>query len=139
MYFCPKAVLEVGTHVVHRLLTALAALRHCGLYDHYNSKKLTMVDIRDVNDTRSPPWRTFGSKYFAKEMSENMGASNLVKFVVSSSVQDLSTCAERFDFILLKGNHSATTVYQEIPLALRLLNQGGVILLHDFFRDLKPL
>jgi len=32
-----------------------------------------------------------------------------------------------------------TRVYREIPVALRLLNPGGVILLHDYFPDVKPL
>jgi hypothetical protein len=39
----------------------------------------------------------------------------------------------------LDGDHSAGTVYEEIVLALRVLSQGGVIVLHDYFPDLQPL
>lgn len=44
-----------------------------------------------------------------------------------------------FDLIFLDGDHSAAAVYREIPLALGLLRPGGVILLHDYFPDGRPL
>jgi predicted O-methyltransferase YrrM len=97
------------------------------------------VDIRDVNGARSRPWKTFESKFSPKEMSEIKGVPDLVELVTSASIRYLSTCIDRFDFIFLDGNHAAATVYQEVPLALQVLNKGGVILLHDFFRNLKPL
>ncbi len=31
------------------------------------------------------------------------------------------------------------TVYQEIPAALSMLNPNGVIFLHDYFPELRPL
>lgn len=136
---CPKAVLEVGTHVGASTVNVLAALRSCSSRAQVDSRKMITVDIRDVNNAESRPWKKFGSKYSPREMSEKMGMSNLIQFVVSPSTRYLSTCTERFDFIFLDGNHAATTVYQEVPLALGLLNEGGVILLHDYFPDLKPL
>jgi predicted O-methyltransferase YrrM len=138
-HFRPQSVLEVGTHVGASTVNALAALRHCSSQDHNDSRKLTTVDIRDVNDARSRPWKTFGSKYSPKEMSEIMGVPDLVEFIATPSIHYLSTCTDGFDFIFLDGNHAATTVYQEVPLALSVLNKDGVILLHDFFPNLKPL
>jgi Methyltransferase domain len=44
-----------------------------------------------------------------------------------------------FDLIFLDGDHSAAKVYQEVCLALKRLHGGGVILLHDYFPDNKPL
>ena len=41
--------------------------------------------------------------------------------------------------IFLDGLHDADMVYREVPLAVKLLNPGGLILLHDFFPNLKPL
>lgn len=138
-YFSPRTVLEVGTHVGASTVYALAALRHCGSHDHNDFRKLTTVDIRDVNDERSKPWKTYGSKYSPKKMSEIMGVPDLVEFVASTSIRYLSTCTGDFDFIFLDGNHAATTVYQEVALALSVLNKDGVILLHDFFPNLRPL
>lgn len=51
----------------------------------------------------------------------------------------MEKCEQRFDFIFLDGDHAAKTVYREVSAALKLLNPGGVILLHDYFNDLKPL
>lgn len=138
-HFCPRTVLEVGTHVGASTVNALAALRHCNSQDHNDSRKLTTVDIRDVNDANLRPWKTFGSKYSPKEMSENMGVPDFVEFIASPSIRYLSTCTDNFDFIFLDGNHAAASVYQEVPLALSVLNKNGVILLHDFFPNLKPL
>lgn len=41
--------------------------------------------------------------------------------------------------IFLDGDHSAEVVYQEIPLALRRLEPPGLIMLHDYFPDQRPL
>jgi predicted O-methyltransferase YrrM len=46
---------------------------------------------------------------------------------------------QRFDFIFLDGDHAARTVYEEVSLALPLLNKEGLILLHDYYPDAKPL
>jgi hypothetical protein len=97
------------------------------------------VDIKDVNDAHSKPWLEFGCAESPKEMIDLIGAGNLVSFRVSDSVEFLETCNERFDFIFLDGNHSAETVYKEVPPALKCLSKNGVILLHDFFPELRPL
>ena len=62
-----------------------------------------------------------------------------MEFITSTSLSYFTRCELRFDFIFLDGDHTAKTVYQEIPAALRLLNQNGVILLHDYFPNLKAL
>lgn len=135
----PSSVLEVGTHIGASTIYAVAALQKCRLEDQMHPGRLTTVDIIDVNDSQVKPWLQFGSTSSPKDMVDQLGASDRVTFVVGSSLEYLPNCDEKFDFIFLDGDHSAKGVYQEIPAALEVLNQGGVILLHDYFPHLKPL
>jgi hypothetical protein len=72
-------------------------------------------------------------------MVNEMGYETFVEFITDSSLSYFAKCKSRFDLIFLDGDHAASTVYQEIPAALNLLNLDGVILLHDYFPELKPL
>ena len=45
---------------------------------------------------------------------------------------------QKFNMIFLDGDHSAKTLYKEIPLALNSLDDG-IIILHDYFPKLNPL
>jgi hypothetical protein len=135
----PKSVLEIGTHIGASTVYAVAALQKNQFEDRENSYHFTTVDVLDVNDARSNPWLKHGSTYSPREMITTMGAANYVTFITSSSLEYFSSCKEVYDFIFLDGDHSAKIVYQEIPAALRVLNQGGVILLHDYFPNLRPL
>jgi SAM-dependent methyltransferase len=133
----PKSVLEVGTHIGASTVHVVAALRpdaHAA-----DPPKMTTVDIVDVNDERTMPWRQLGSTYSPREMITRMDAVGWVRFITGRSLDYLANCPQTFDFIFLDGDHAAKTVYQEIPAALRLLNPGGVILLHDYFPNLRPL
>jgi predicted O-methyltransferase YrrM len=70
-----------------------------------------------------------------------MGLAGNVKFVARSSLDFLADPGEDFNLIFLDGDHSAPTVYREIPAALQRLSPGGLILLHDYFpggRSLWP-
>ena len=62
-----------------------------------------------------------------------------VDFVKDISTNYLKKTSNTFDFIFLDGDHIPSTVYQEIPLALDKLNKGGIILIHDYFPNGKPL
>jgi predicted O-methyltransferase YrrM len=134
------SVLEVGTHIgastVHiaaALRATSAALGRPGEFD------LTTVDIVDVNDGRTRRWERFGSTYSPAELIRQLGCEESVQFVTRRSLEYMSGCTKRFGLIFLDGDHSAHTVYQEIPAGLRLLEPGGHILLHDYFPNLKPL
>jgi hypothetical protein len=39
----------------------------------------------------------------------------------------------KFDFIFLDGSHLTEVVYQEIQLALKVLEPNGTLLLHDYY------
>ena len=125
--FKPKSILEIGTHIGASTIHIASAIKANGL-----KTTLTTLDIRDVNSTSNRPWEDFGSKYSPAEMIEKLGCGAFVNFITDTSVGYFKKSHQKFDFIFLDGDHAGTTVYQEIPLALKLLNSNGVILLHDY-------
>lgn len=133
----PLSVLEIGTHLgastVH-IASALAANR---VGDRQPS--LTTVDISDVNSLTTKPWLDYGAKASPSQSIETLGLQSMVEFVTDTSVNYAQRSDRKFDFIFLDGDHSAKTVYSEIPVALNMLNPNGVILLHDYFPNMKPL
>lgn len=138
-WFHPESILEIGTHVGASTVYIAAALLGDGNSDTKISPRLVSVDINDVNDPVSKPWFKYGATHSPVEMIKGVNCGHLVSFVKNSSLEYLSACRNKYDFIFLDGDHSAKNVYREIPAALRLLNKGGLILLHDYFPDLKPL
>lgn len=134
----PSSVLEVGTHIGASTIHIASALDRSGLVDKKNAK-FTTVDIIDVNSETKKPWLKYGAPYSPAEMIKKLQHESFVNFVVRNSYDYLAQSDEKFDFIFLDGSHAAAVVYREIPVALRLLNPNGVILLHDYYPDLKPL
>jgi predicted O-methyltransferase YrrM len=133
-----SSILEVGTHVGASTSMLALALREM----HPASRaqpRLVTVDISDVNDPEHGAWQRIGCSRSPADVIRTIGCQGLVKFVTSPSIPYLRNCQEHFDLIFLDGDHSASAVYQEIPAALKLLNPGGLILLHDYFPDLQPL
>jgi predicted O-methyltransferase YrrM len=134
----PASVLEIGTHIgastVH-IAAALASVQAT----RRPTPTLTTVDIADVNSRTEGPWATRGASCSPIEMIEKLQYGHFVKFVTSPSLRFAATCQQTFDFIFLDGDHAARTVYQEIPAALRLLNEDGIVLLHDYFPRRRPL
>lgn len=100
---------------------------------------LVSVDIADVNDPVSKPWLKYGTNHSPVEMIEKMYFRSFVEFTRDTSLNYLDRCEQKFAFIFLDGDHSAKTVYREIPTAMKLLKKNGLILLHDYFPNLKPL
>lgn len=134
----PSSVLEVGTHIGASTLHIAAALYHSRV-KHGESADLTSVDIIDVNSEEHEPWRKFGAEQSPLEMIRKLGYESFVEFVTDTSLNYAEHCGKKFDFIFLDGDHGASTVYEEIPVALSLLKPNGVILLHDYFPQMKPL
>lgn len=134
----PSSVLEVGTHIGASTIHIASALYMSQIKEGANTN-LTSVDILDVNSNVTKPWLKYGTKYSPAEMVNKLNYSSFVNFVTDSSLNYAANCKQKFDFIFLDGSHRADIVYQEIPMALKLLNQNGVILLHDYFTSMKPL
>lgn len=131
----PKNVLEIGTHIGCSTVNLALALKrlNCG------PAGLVTVDVRDVNDLATQPWVAYGCCYSPRQMVERLGCKEVVDFRIADSLRFLQERGQSFDLIFLDGLHDAPHVYQEIPLALRRLNPGGFILLHDYFPGLRPL
>jgi predicted O-methyltransferase YrrM len=134
----PSSVLEIGTHIGASTLHIASALYMSQIKNSKNAS-LTTVDIVDVNSTLTKPWLTYGTKYSPAEMINKFNYGSFVAFVADTSLNYAANCKQKFDFIFLDGSHAASVVYQEIPMALKLLNPNGVILLHDYFPGMKPL
>jgi len=138
-YLRPKSVLEIGTHIGASTVHIAVALRRLKSLDRETSFRFITVDIRNVNDVVSKPWLSFGSTYSPLDMIKKLRCDDFVSFITESSINYFAKCEQKYDLIFLDGEHYASIVYQEIPAALKVLNKGGYILLHDYFPNLKPL
>lgn len=138
-YFKPHSVLEIGTHIGASTVHIAAALHQAQRSSGEWLRSLTSVDISDVNEPVSKPWLRHGTRLSPVEMINALECRSVVEFVTSRSLDYMANCGKEYDFIFLDGDHAAKTVYQEIPLALEVLKEGGVILLHDYFPRLNPL
>ena len=132
----PANVLEIGTYIGSSTIHVGAALRANATEGRGGS--LTTVDVIDVNGPQAP-WMRCGMKRSPKQMVDELGIGDRVRFYTSDSIAFLRGCKDHFDFVFLDGSHAAKDVYNEIALTQRCLNAGALILLHDFFPDGKPL
>jgi predicted O-methyltransferase YrrM len=134
--FRPAKVLEIGTHAgastIH-LATALAT----GARAH--PAQLVTVDIEDVNDSAVSIWQQAGLASSPRRMIDELNGTIEATFVIDNSRHFFATNEEAFDFIFLDGDHAAETVYEEIVGALDVINENGLIVLHDYFPDGRPL
>jgi predicted O-methyltransferase YrrM len=135
----PRRSLEVGTHIGASTVHLAAALRANRREAPETTPTLTTVDIVDVNDATARPWVGYGSVHSPAELIAKVGMVDAVRFVAQGSLAFLRAQGEPFDFIFLDGDHSAATVYREVPAAIGRLAPGGVILLHDYFPGGRPL
>ncbi len=134
----PRTVLEIGTHIgasTAAIAAAMAAVRSRPA----GHPEITTVDIIDVNDPVSRPWASNGSSMSPRQVLARLGLEDRVEFVAQGSLDYLQYTENRFNLIFLDGGHSAATVYREIPAALRCLNPGGLILLHDYYPCGQPI
>jgi predicted O-methyltransferase YrrM len=127
----PISILEIGSHVG-------ASTVHIGAAMAPGSELIT-VDIHDVNVGTTAYWRTAGLPRSPRQMISELNKNLAVSFVISDSVAFLDRTDQRFDLIFLDGDHSMRTVLKEVSRSLRVLNTNGVILLHDYFPNQKPL
>lgn len=132
------SVIEVGTHIGASTLHIAAALSEISGTTSIDPR-LVSVDIYDVNHPLTKPWLKRGARHSPAEVMHASGFDSFVHFVVSDSLEFLRHSQEKADVIFLDGNHSGVAVYREVPAALKMLNPGGVILLHDYFPGLRPL
>lgn len=129
-HFKPRTVLEIGTHIGASTINLASALRHFGGH-------LTTVDIVDVN-APDGPWKDLALARPPSATLSQLGLGQTVAFRAGAAA-DVLRGSGSYDLIFLDGDHSALAVYREISAALKLLNDGGLILLHDFYPGLNPI
>jgi len=132
-YFKPKSILEIGTHIGASTVNIACALNY-NYKNHGMHSEFSTLDIRDVNCTSEKPWLKFDSPQSPQELINALNLEIKVKFMNQDSLAYLKNSSDTYDLIFLDGDHSAQTVYKEVPKALERLNEGGVILLHDYFK-----
>lgn len=131
----PERVLEVGTHIGASTLYIARALKA-----HVQYGRVVTVDILDVNDPVKGSWKKVGLKQAPRDFANQLGCLDRITFVAQPAQSFMKDAAgEGFDFIFLDGDHGARAVYDEMAAALKILRPGGVILLHDYYPDAKPL
>jgi predicted O-methyltransferase YrrM len=130
----PHRVLEIGTHIGASTLVIAQALATHAESDSY----LLTGDILDVNDSKQGAFSNLGT-LSPREGLTRLDLENRVRFEAKPALQLMRHLDQKFDFIFLDGDHSATSVYQEVAAALDLLSPDGLILLHDFYPEGKRI
>ncbi|RPH04833.1 MAG: hypothetical protein CBC06_006225 [bacterium TMED46] len=131
----PISILEIGTHIGSSTVAlAMAALKN---REEGIETKIISTDIIDVNDLNERYWKTIGSPKSPSKIIDSIGCSEIVTFEIGNSIEKMKM-NRKFNMIFLDGDHSAKTLYQEIPLALNSLDDG-IIILHDYFPKLESL
>lgn len=130
--FKPERVLEIGTHIGASTLYLARAMRSIG------RGIATSVDVLDVN-APDGPWKKAGLSSPPKDLVRRLECSDHVEFMTQASLDVMKAARGKFDFIFLDGDHSAKAVYLELAAALPILRPEGVILLHDYYPNGKPL
>jgi predicted O-methyltransferase YrrM len=133
----PARVLEIGTLAGASTVHLAVGLADC--WPQSNECRLLTVDIADVNDGKRAAWRRLGLAQSPRQAMERLGLGSMVEFRRARSLDLLAEPSEPYDLIFLDGDHRFETVVAEIPAALDRLSQGGLLLLHDYFPDLRPL
>ena len=134
-----QSVLEIGTNVGCSAGYLSLALQENSKNHESTKARLTTVDIVDVNDPQIARWEEVGSPLPPVEFIRKIGCADVTEFVVSDSLDYMSSTNEVYDLIFLDGLHRASTVYREIPASLERLSDGGIIVLHDYYPECKPL
>ncbi|MBI4031710.1 MAG: class I SAM-dependent methyltransferase [Proteobacteria bacterium] len=129
----PQTVLEVGTHIGASTLYIARALKASG-----KQGRVTTVDILDVNAPEGP-WKKAEMEMPPRGFAEKLECGEFIEFMAFPSLDFMNGTDKGFDFIFLDGDHGARTVYREVAAALKILNPGGVILLHDFYPEGRAL
>jgi len=129
-----RKVLEIGTHIGASTLYIARALKYTA-----DDATVTTVDILDVNDSQNGPWKRLGLSMTPADYADRLGCLEHIVFKASPSLAFMAGTDQKFDLIFLDGDHSANAVYREVSAALRLLDDDGIILLHDYYPGARPL
>ncbi|HUN81831.1 MAG TPA: class I SAM-dependent methyltransferase [Phycisphaerae bacterium] len=133
-----RSVLELGTHIGGSTMHFALALRELQR-ESGGDVSLTTVDIIDVNDPKIALWKQRGSTYSPSQMVQMTNCAPLVEFVTKNSLDYYPACRKRFDLVFIDSSHWARETWIEIVAAMKVLNDRGLLLLHDYYPGVKRL
>lgn len=128
-----KTVLEIGTHIGKSGEAILKGLEHHGgIGTHFDT-----VDIVDVNSKDTKKYE----KYKPEIMPADIFKNYLTPYFFHSNGSDefFKNNIINYDFIFIDGGHKREQVERDIVNAFNFLSPGGLILLHDYYPENKPL
>jgi predicted O-methyltransferase YrrM len=131
--FRPRRILEVGTHAGASTLSMALALAATG------EGSIDTVDLVDVNAADERRRAGLDPESSPRQLLQSLDLEDRVRFITSDGLEYLRRTSESYDLVFLDGDHSAVTVYREIPAAINRLTDDGVIVLHDYFPGGRPL
>lgn len=130
-----RDVLEIGFRSGHSTVGLALSLSYIS---KTSSCSLTSIDITDWNDEIIFE-NKFRHKFTPAKAVAQAGCSKIVQFVIGDSTKTLPRLLRYFDLVFIDGSHKVDIVFQDIINSSALLNYGGMIVLHDYYPDLKPL
>jgi len=128
-HFKPKAILEIGTLYGSSTFFLAAALQENA---KEVEKKLTTIDIVDVNDAINSPWRRHGLSMSPQNAILAADIEIPISFYDQGSSGFFAKCEEHFDFVFIDGSHRAVDVYDDIRNTLQNMRPEGIVVLHDY-------
>jgi len=129
-----SSVLEIGNRSGHSTVGLALALKHRTGAD----RRMVSIDKTDWNDIKNYR-RKFGLDCMPQRSLNKVDCASFVEFIVGSSTKVLPKLKQRFDFVFIDGSHRTEIVLADVLNSFRLLNPGGIIVLHDYYPHLKPL
>lgn len=121
----PKTILEIGTRTGISLCQLLSAY-----IDHSIIERVVCCDI--FNDGFISPELV---KYNLKLVGVPQTLINKVEFLEGDSKVKVPELKEKFDYILVDGDHSREGAKADLANVYPLINQGGVIVFDDIGED----
>lgn len=130
MLYAPTRILELGTHIGCSTINFLMASKK-----NPNFENLTTVDIIDVNDKKISNWKKYYSSFSPKEMSEKINMQNKIVFINDFTDSFLKKNKQKYNLIFIDAGHSFDKAYKDLYLSLNLLENKGVIIMHDIYQS----
>lgn len=121
----PASILEVGTRTGISLCQLL-----CGYIDHSMIDRIVCCDL--FNDGYIGPGLV---KRNLKLVGIPQALIDKVEFMVGDSKSTVPTINEKFDYILIDGDHSKEGARTDLNNVKDKVNQGGVIVFDDISPD----
>ncbi len=126
--YTPTKILELGTHIGCSTINFLMASKK-----NQNFENLTTVDIIDINDEKISNWKKYCSSFSPKEMSEKINMQNKIIFINDFTANFLKKNKQKYNLIFIDAGHSFNKAYKDLYLSLNLLENDGVIIMHDIY------